>query len=142
MGTHQNLIKNNGFYADLIKNQDFENEEKKINSINESLQEYTDVRSFITNQRISLSKSYFEHEELLLEDTKKEKDLENDENEEKIQLGKMILYETLLEKKFLFFTSIASSVVLGVVFPLDGLIMGSFSEMLQKTDSSQLMKKG
>ena len=145
-GTHENLKqKSDGIYASLINNEIVnENNNKDCEEISKnkiinydsynshySYDNYNSNKNFILND-FDNNDNESDDENILIENSNNISFNNIDEEEKNLKIGKALLKEILFEKNLLFYFALFISMMLGILFPLDGLLMGKYMETIEK----------
>jgi len=148
IGTHESLYAIQGYYSNMIKYQLYKDDKTPRKSSISSLsmierKSHVSLRKSIISGKLSMS-----IRRKLPDVINEEKPFINEEStdqkidEQKLKKHKKMLIDMVLEQKMLVFLALISSVVLGICFPILGLLIAFYTDMIVTSDPDKIVKQG
>lgn len=144
-GNHDTLFEKNGYYTNLIKNQSIQLKEMIIHNQNNDIENDKLQRdSFASSHSSNFIHNSLEKNKsnnLSCGDNLNKND-ELEDNNENFQNNKKKIINLVFQEKRLVYLAIISSILFGICFPIEGLLIGFFIDMLAVNNSKYLIYNG
>jgi ABC-type multidrug transport system ATPase subunit len=141
-GTHETLINKQGYYSQLILNKIYEKDAGEIDSFNHQDQQRKSSCSLGSLNSMVLTQNSGNRFILQSQSEKFTLRKELEDDNKKLEKNRKFIFDLVFQKKLLVSLAIVSSFLLGICYPIIGLLIAAFLDMLATTPTDQTVKNG